>query len=181
MDTHNDDKKISFRPYAWYKTLLIIIVLADILVLLGSAYILGLYQKVFILIFTFSFIVLSLLAAIKLFQYYPLHVEITKKNIVMKNLRTKEVYSSLLNNFQAVSILYDYQHTAFILFSKEVMDYEKQKQVISKIFTHTNLRLSLNDHICIAVSPWKCKEIIEMIQNEVPVFDQRNAPRIWRW
>ena len=32
MDTHNDDKKISFRPYAWYKTLLIIIVLADILV-----------------------------------------------------------------------------------------------------------------------------------------------------
>lgn len=178
IPNQHNDLKMSFRPYRSYKILLIILGVTDVILLSFSAYMLLIYKYLAIAFFCFVMIVLSFFVGIKCFQYYPLCVEITDTMITMKNMRTKEVCTEVFRNFQGVYILTDHHRTTFLLFTKEPMIFEQQKQCLLRFFSRYHLRLSLDGNICIAMNSELCKKIIDRIQNKILVLDQRNGPRI---
>ena len=175
------DFKLSWKPYASYKIVLILLGLMNVIMLLLCIHILMIHQYFPVLIVCAAVFVLSFLLGIRLFQYYPLQVEMTENRITMKNLRTKETYESSLRDFQAVYVLADHNHCKLILFSKQILSFEKQKQFIHHFFHHKTLKLSLDGNLCIVFTSGKGDEIIKAAQKYVPVYDQRNGPRIWFW
>ena len=176
-----DDSRFSFEPYISYKILLMAIVLMEVIILLFGFYMVLCYRCFSIVFFCLPMTIVALIIGFKLFQYYPLHVEISEKKILMKNMRTKEIYSSSMIDFQRVYILADYGRYMYIVFSKEIMNYEKQKLLISQFFSYTNLRLSLDGNIVIVANFEKCKKIVDIIQSQIIIDDLSDNPHVWRW
>ena len=181
MSDHLEDSKISFKPYISYKNLLIVMSLAEVILLLLSFSMVLFYRCFSIVFFCLLMTILASIIGFKLFQYYPLYVEIDEKKIVMKNMRTGKIYSSSMNDFQRVYILADYGRYMYIVFSKEIMNYEKQKLLISQFFSYTKLRLSLDGNIAIVANFERCKKIVDIIQSQIIIDDLSDDPHVWRW
>ena len=86
MSDHLEDSKISFKPYISYKNLLIVMSLAEVILLLLSFSMVLFYRCFSIVFFCLLMTILASIIGFKLFQYYPLYVEIDEKKIVMKKI-----------------------------------------------------------------------------------------------
>lgn len=128
------------------------------------------------IVLTLFFCFYQLVFGVHYYKIFPLRITITREGVTAENMRTKEIITSQWSDFYAIYLLHNAKGNAYVLMSKQPLDFSEQNALRLRFCPWGNLVLSVDGNMCVYTYWGQWEEIKNFIPDHTLVFEQHDFP-----